>query len=298
MDDLPQGYEVAFTATSRDECLEMRLVLIAMGIHAQSWPRDHGWVLLVKHADLTLATKEIESYRSENTVSISGQPSVANQQSSIDGGAGAGVFVYAATLLLIMVLADQRLFGLDWVEAGQMQAGPVRAGELWRTITALTLHLDVGHLLSNLLFGAVFGFLVGRNYGGGMAWLAIVTAGAVGNLLNALVQPSAHTSIGASTAVFAALGLLVSHSLKTWRSVEYQSHNRLKRWSPLVGGALLFAFLGIGGEHTDVLAHVTGLLAGCGVGWILDTSVASRGVQWLAGIGTIAVIVVAWAVAI
>jgi membrane associated rhomboid family serine protease len=162
-------------------------------------------------------------------------------------------------------------------------------------VTALTLHLDAGHITANLVFGAVFGFLAGQALGGGVAWLAIVVAGGLGNFINAFVQAPTHSSIGASTAVFAALGVIVSHALHHWRAVREKP---LRRWSPLIGGVLLLAYTGSGGERTDIVAHLTGFMAGLVIGWagsrLPRRWLANIIVQKWAGVATIALIVAAW----
>ena len=49
----------------------------------------------------------------------------------------------------------------DRLDRGRRRAGgPIQDGAWWRTITALCLHLELDHLLSNLAFGAVAGVLV------------------------------------------------------------------------------------------------------------------------------------------
>jgi membrane associated rhomboid family serine protease len=178
-----------------------------------------------------------------------------------------------------------------------MNAGVVRDGEWWRSVTALTLHVDFGHLISNLLFGIVFGFMAGRTLGGGVAWLAIVIAGTLGNSINALIQDRAHTSIGASTAVFSALGVLVANALRHWGDKS----SRWIRWRPLIGGVVLLGFTGVGGERTDVAAHFTGFLAGLAIGWlgcrISGKVLSNDNVQQGAGVAAIAMIVVAWGLA-
>ena len=98
-------------------------------------------------------------------------------------------------------------------EARSMRAAAPR-GEWWRAVTALTLHLDQAHLLGNLLFGVAIGFLAGRAFGPGIAWASILAAAAVANYADMLISPSTHRAVGASTAVFAALGLLVGFA---WR---------------------------------------------------------------------------------
>ena len=40
--------------------------------------------------------------------------------------------------------------------AGMVDGAAIRAGEVWRPFTALTLHSDLLHLVSNLFFGALF----------------------------------------------------------------------------------------------------------------------------------------------
>src|SRR4029434_3541962 len=115
---------------------------------------------------------------------------------------------------VVFVCVRDNTLSLDWFGAGRLQAGGVVGGEWWRAVTALTVHVEIDHLLGNLAFGAFFGYFAGRYLGVGVGWLAIVVAAALANGFDALLQPSAHRSIGASTAVFAALGMLTAY---TWR---------------------------------------------------------------------------------
>jgi len=99
-------------------------------------------------------------------------------------------------------------FGIDWLTIGQADVALMDAGEWWRAATALMLHVDIGHVLVNVGFGTVFVGLLAREIGGGLAGCMILFGGVVGNLMNEFVQRPSHISIGASTAVFAALGTL------------------------------------------------------------------------------------------
>ena len=89
-------------------------------------------------------------------------------------------------------------------------------GEWWRLGTALFLHADFGHLISNVLSG-MFAFAavlstIGRRQG----WLLLALASATGNLaIAALNYPGPYLSLGASTAIFAALGLLTGRAMHT-----------------------------------------------------------------------------------
>ena len=83
--------------------------------------------------------------------------------------------------------------------------------EAW---TALTLHLDGPHLAANLGAGSWFGYLAARQMGSGTAWFITVTGAALANLLEGLLGPPEHRAVGASTAVFSALGAMSAYS---WR---------------------------------------------------------------------------------
>jgi membrane associated rhomboid family serine protease len=136
------------------------------------------------------------------------------------------------------------------------------AGEVWRPFTALFLHADLGHLVANLgagvfLFGLVLGGLGARRGG-----LALATVAVAGNIAAAALHPwSGYSSIGASTAIFAALGLLTGAAVRdvlrrgmpfSWRALLL----------PLLAGGSLLALHGSGGLRTDVVAHATGFSAG------------------------------------
>jgi rhomboid protease GluP len=289
----PPGCETVFRTRHRGQCLESRLVLDAAGISAEAGYRDGWWILVVNRDDLAVSAAELNAYRRENPT----QPSRRGKKVPIFAGAASGVFIYAGVLILVAALTAQWAFGLEWLPAGRMQAGRVMAGEWWRVVTALTLHLDAGHITANLVFGVVFGFLAGQALGGGVAWLAIVIAGALGNLMNALIQAPTHSSIGASTAVFATLGIIVSHALRYWGAVREKP---LRRWSPLIGGVLLLAYTGTGGERTDIVAHLTGFLAGLVIGWVgcrlPQEWLASSIVQKWAGLAATILVAAAWGV--
>lgn len=291
----PHGYQVVCETSYRGEATELRFVLESLGVRSKLKQYRGGWLILVLEDEVDRASEEIRSYQQESVEQAPERPGVIPTY----GGAFMGVSIYASTLMLVAVLMGRSFLGFDWSTAGQMQAGLVMEGQWWRTITALTLHLDPGHIGSNLVFGCVFGVMAGRVLGGGVAWLVIVISGALGNLVNAMLQSAEHTSIGASTAVFSALGVLVSHAL---RPRSGPREKVLKRWSPLIGGLVIFGFTGIGGENTDVTAHATGLLAGLLLGWVGAALPAawlrSRHVQQAAGAATLVLVLVAWTIAL
>jgi rhomboid protease GluP len=148
-------------------------------------------------------------------------------------------------------------------------------------------------------FGSLLGLLLAQLLGAGLAWLAILLGGAMGNALNALLHPTAHTAIGASTAVFAALGFLAaltwSHRAPLWRY-------GLRRWLPLAAGVMLLAYLGVGGERTDVGGHFAGFAAGVasGIGLAYAGQRVPHGTsaQLAFGATALAVFALAWLLAL
>ena len=180
---------------------------------------------------------------------------------------------------------------------GRVDGELIRQGELWRTITALMLHADLKHLAGNLVFGTFFGLFAGRVLGSGVAWLAIVLAAAFGNLLNTLLLSPEHASIGASTAVFAALGLVAGH---VWHAKLMRQDRWPLRIGPVVGGLALLMYTGTGGPNTDIGAHLMGFICGFTAG-VLLVRVRHRlhdaGLQRKAGLVAAGIPVAAWLVA-
>ncbi len=160
----------------------------------------------------------------------------------------------------------------DWIETGSAQAARILNGEWWRTITSLTLHRDVAHLLGNLAIGGVFVFLLCREVGSGLAWTLILASGSLGNLVNALVQPAGHNSVGASTAVFGTVGILAALNMVRYR------HHLQKRWGLPVAAALaLLTLLGTEGKTTDLGAHFFGFVSGVLLGLLAEQIISRRG---------------------
>ena len=271
------------------------MVLDAVGIASEVTNIDGRWRINVADEAREPALNELKSYQEERQEDLKPKPPPVR----VFGGAVAGVVGYLACELLIASVSNSAESRPIWLGIGRADATAIAEGQWWRCATALTLHADAGHLLSNLGYGSVFGFLVGRILGGGIGWLAIFVGGCAGNLLNNLMRNGDHLSIGASTAVFAALGILVAHALKP-RSSNRQT--AFQRWRPLIAGLILLSLTGIGGENTDVGAHAMGFFAGFVLGWIAcripDDWLASTQVQIASGSAAVTMLVTAWALAI
>jgi membrane associated rhomboid family serine protease len=271
---------------------ELSLVLAAQAIEARVHFDTRGWVLSVAPQSVARAELELAAYVAELPRGATRTTAVPMQ-----GRPWPGVAAYVAIILVVALTAGGMSFGVDWLARGGVDGARIFAGEWWRPITALTLHADAAHLLGNAFFGSFFGYSAARYLGGGVGWLAILVCGALGNLANALLLGAAHRSIGASTAVFAALGLLTAWC---WRRGFPPGASRRERLAPVVAGVGLLAFTGAGGINTDVGAHLTGFVAGFAGGLILARFGIPRGraAQLFCGIAALAAVALAWVAAL
>ena len=136
------------------------------------------------------------------------------------------------------------------------------------------------------------------------SWMAgtgaalVLASGAAGNLVNAWAHQALHSSVGFSTAVFGAIGILGGLAYVRGQRRMY----RLRpAWTALGGSLALLALLGTGGERTDIFAHLFGGMAGLGlgmlVGWFHLRPRTGAG-QWLTGLSAMALVVGSWLVAL
>jgi rhomboid protease GluP len=273
---------------SRSPLNELSLVLSAVGVAHRIDFDGHDWCLWVAVEDVETANRELGRYQLENR-----PPAAAPVPQRIDSG-WLGVLGYLLVIWALPWLENYAPGGEHWRDAGLMDAARVSAGEWWRAVTALTLHGDIGHLVANSLFGAVFGLFAGRYLGSGLGWLLVLTGGVLGNLANAWVQPDGFRSLGASTATFAAVSLVGAFA---WRRGYFRGAGWRRQFAPVFAAIALLAYTGFGGENTDVMAHLTGFVSGLllGVG-AAAVDVRRLGVsgQVLCGVAALTLIGSAW----
>ncbi|MBI5186981.1 MAG: rhomboid family intramembrane serine protease [Nitrospinae bacterium] len=171
----------------------------------------------------------------------------------------------------------------SWVEKGRASASDILSGEWTRSVTALTLHGDYTHLIGNLAALWLFVNEEGYYVGSGMAWLLVLLSGSLGNMMSACFYGGNHFSIGASTSVFGAVGILGGmkavkgfHELQSWK----------RKIIPIGAALALLAMLGADPE-SDVMSHLFGLIAGLGTGLLTASFFPGKAAgrpafQWLA----------------
>ena len=282
-------WRVVFESLNRAACSDRALVLAAAEIPYEIINDQSGCALVVPADFSSAATEELRHYDDENPPVI---PKPVPKVPSYD--AMPGIFGYTMVVCIVAWLAGTSAFGEVWVPAGRVDGELIRNGEWWRLFTALTLHSGIKHLAGNLVFGVLFGLFAGRLLGSGVAWFAIVVTAGFGNLLNTMLLESGHRSIGASTAVFAALGLVAGY---VWRAKLLSQERWSYRLGPIVGGLALLMYTGTGDANTDIGAHLMGFLSGFGGGMLMTLFAdrfSSPRTQWVFGIAAIAILTFAW----
>lgn len=285
------------TAARKRVAEEWAFVLVAEGIDARVVRREAGFGVEVPLADRVAACASIASWeeeRRERRARRAVPPAPVASRFEL-------ALAYALALGLLAFHAGLDLSGRAsaFVERGESQAVHVLGGELWRLVTALTLHADLPHVVGNTLFGGLFLAALAGRLGMGLSLLAFVITGALGNLANALYYGSAHSSIGASTGVFGLVGVLAG--LAAWQRHQTAPPGR-GAWVAFAAGLGILAMLGSGGPRVDFSAHVFGLAVGALTGLLLATAMATRarpgrGGQWLAGACAGGVLLGCWGLA-
>lgn len=254
---------------------EWSLVLASMEIGHAVRDAHPGFVILVSAADHARAVEAIRLYEVENR----NWPPPKTRELLPYARSLAAPFVMVLFVLFFGVTGPASDTS-PWFAHGTAVSELIVRGEIWRAVTGLTLHADTVHVLGNALSGTIFLSALNRRLGDGRGPFAFVLGGTLGNLFNALWYRVGHASIGASTAVFAAVGMLAA----TQVSID-RRHKGPRRWleraAPVVGGIALLGMLGAS-PHTDLLAHFFGLIAGLalGVPLHLTRAISRRSPAW------------------
>ncbi len=245
-----------YVTPSAQRADEYGLVLEACRIVHRVEETDAGWEVVVAAGDLARAERVLAAYDEENRLK-----SVPHTAPSEYGRTWIGAAV-AAALAAFFAATGGREGGAVWFDRGSASAERILGGEPWRTVTALTLHADAVHVLSNAVACVVLVTAVGWRVGPGIAVWLVLLAGAGGNALTAFAYGSDHIAVGASTSTFGAVGILAALQFVARRRRPW---SRRTAWVALGAGLALLAMLGTG-AGTDILAHLFGLLAGGALG--------------------------------
>jgi rhomboid protease GluP len=271
---------------------EWELVLLAQGLCPTMRRSADGVALCVSAGEVDRARAALLAYESENPPKLAEQREPLGAADSFAASAVAGLLLLA--FFSVTVISNPTM---SWFERGSADAHKILNGELWRTVTALTLHSDVAHALSNAFGLALFLGAVSSVLGTGLGCALILLAGAGGNLANAFLHGAPHVSVGASTSVFGAVGVLGGLGVIMRRT---KALSRRRAWLSVAAAFALLGMLGTGGGRVDIWAHLFGLLVG-GILGILTALITPRppelGIQRACGAMAVAALLCCWTLA-
>jgi membrane associated rhomboid family serine protease len=290
----------AFGPVGERKAREWSLVLQSMAIwHAARWTSG-GWIVVVRDAEYERASRSIDRYESENR----DWPPRRTRERLRYAGVLFAPALFVVLAVFFFTVTGPSSSGSRWFREGAAVANLLLEREPWRAVTALTLHADGSHVIGNLISGAVFASAVERRLGPGVAAFTVLASGVAGAFAHRVIGQGGHGSIGASTAVFGAIGVLAATQLLVDRNEEaHRTRSWLEKAGPIVGGLALLGALGTS-PRADLGAHLFGLLSGGVLGALAALGLGSdtrRSRWWLqAGLGAIAVasVIVAWQAAL
>lgn len=155
----------------------------------------------------------------------------------------------------------------DMIQAGSSEWSAILLEhEIYRLFTAMFLHFDIEHLITNMLVLFLIGSFVEHYLGTIKYIIAYLICGAAGNMLSfyfAIGEQSLILSAGASGAVYGVLGILAVLLWKTKGRLE-----------GIQGPGLVFFVIGMifhsyQSEGVDNWAHIGGLIMGIILGIVL-----------------------------
>lgn len=270
------------------------LVLSAAGVtHRIQYITANQIEIYVASGQQEKALYEIASYESENR---DWPPLVQPDTFSPSFKAMSAVVI--GCLIFIFGLSGNWNEHSLWFQKGAGDSAAILENfELYRLVTALTLHADIVHLMGNCFLGGFLLHFFFQLTGNGLGLSSMLLTATMAQFINVLVHGPGHLFVGFSTAVFSVIGMLctISFAMKTRRLT-------LHFLMPIMAGLALLAFLGSSGERTDLGAHLFGLLSGLVFGNfvrlpIFATLRSSFMVQTLLGSFALGIFCLSWLVA-
>lgn len=266
--EIPSGF-VFLPAPHLRKAQEWVFVLRSVGLDGSvRMLNGGGYGILLLESQGARAIENLRDYEAENR----NWPPAQKRDRPLYQGSLWAAFIFAMASVFFLVTGPAASQS-KWFRAGVANTDQLLHGKPWQALTALTLHSDASHIMGNAISGTIFLSAVHRRLGPGVGTFAVLSAGAAGNALNAWWHGTSHWSLGASTAVFAAIGVLAATQVLLNRT---SSRGFFQTLGPVMAGLVLLGTLGAGGARTDLHAHLFGFLAGLVVGVIAGLPVRKR----------------------
>lgn len=256
---MTQNLEILFHGLTGKKADLILLVLASQHIETRVEKAGKTFHILVNPGDKKKAHAMVQAYYRENKFRKARQ---AIRDLSINPFTSIPAFMIMGLLSAVHLFCLRYHIHEDMILKYGSSSLFIGQGENFRAITALFLHADERHLLGNLAGLLIFGAPFIRLSGFGTGPFMLLLTGTLGNLMTSGLYRTAHLSIGASTSVMGAAGLLTAFQM-----TRKEKSLSLDTVIPLIAGATLVGLLSQG-ERTDVFAHVFGFLNGFLLGFI------------------------------
>jgi rhomboid protease GluP len=168
-------------------------------------------------------------------------------------------------LIYLLQLASMALLnGNDWpLVLGARINGAIRAGELWRFITPVFLHLSFTHIFFNMYALFSIGSFVERQFGHNRFLLLYFLGAFAGNVFSFLLTGENALSAGASTALF---GLVAAEGVFFYQNREVFGSQARKALGNTAVIIIINLFIGLS-LGFDNWGHLGGFLGGAMFAW-------------------------------
>ena len=173
----------------------------------------------------------------------------------------------ALTAINILVFLLCHIWGDFFYNQGSFSvAYLLRRGDYYRLITAMFLHVSIGHLVNNMILLFFAGELVEKTIGRVRFLILFFFSGVIGNLLSGvfeIVTGSYYDSVGASGAVFGIIGGLL------YLVIARKGHGAGISMQRMVLMVAFSLYSGFKDPMVNNAAHLGGLLSGCLITFLL-----------------------------
>ena len=276
--EAPPPPDVVAAGLARQRADDVVVLLAAMGIPAESRRRfdESGWSVVVAAADDAEQARGLIDEEFPEGPSGPARDAALRARRSLRVPVralwlGRADWAVAVALLacvgwFLRMQAAAPLTRARLLDLGAITWDQVWVGEWWRLASAVFVHFDAAHLLTNMVTLLLVGPPLANLLGPGRFLLIFFLTGIAGNLASHLLAPTAGLKAGASGAVSGVLGALGGTGLDPgWGG-------RFARWQVIGAVFAIYALLVGAGDGSDHVAHLGGLAAGILLGAVLTPS--------------------------
>jgi rhomboid protease GluP len=162
-------------ATRWRRVMDWSLVLASQGIESEIAREESGYSLLVREEEYSAAIQSLLEYSRENPARRSRRRGGPPLPLKLHPTFHPAAWLWGVLMVILYVLEETQP---AFKELGLMDSRRVAEGEWWRPFTAMGLHEDAAHLVSNLTFGVIFLGVAMNVFKAGPALLLSSLAGA------------------------------------------------------------------------------------------------------------------------